>query len=236
MKTCSILISNYNSFETIQLCIESIRKYTDYPHKIVVYDDCSTNEMDVAYLNEAKKNEWIQPIFGNKRLNHGGAINTLLNHCDTDLAMILDNDIQILKAGWLEEVVNLVGSKELCFCGIEHNYPSGRPSLPDWMQTWFIMINMRAYRDGMEVDWRRGYKNGIMLPVGGRLWLKAGDDNPKGYRFVSSIPESITSKFHHFCHISSIATESPDDEERLITARKKKLAEVKTALQKLRSK
>jgi len=55
MKTCSILISNYNSFETIQLCIESIRKYTDYPHKIVVYDDCSTNEMDVAYLNEAKK-------------------------------------------------------------------------------------------------------------------------------------------------------------------------------------
>jgi len=174
MKTCSILISNYNSFETIQLCIESIRKYTDYPHKIVVYDDCSTNEMDVAYLNEARKNEWIQPIFGSKRLNHGGAINTLLNYCDTDLAMILDNDIQILKAGWLEEMVNLVGSKELCFCGIEHNYPSGRPSLPDWMQTWFIMINMRAYRDGMEVDWRRGYKNGIMLPVGGRLWLKAG--------------------------------------------------------------
>lgn len=234
MRSCSILISNYNSFETIELCIESVRKHTQYPHEIIVYDDCSTNKVDRAYLAKLKRKKQIKTILGKKRLNHGGAINMLLSHCKTDLAMILDNDVQILKDGWLEETANLVGSKDLCLCGIEHNYKSDLPSLSDWMQTWFIMLNMKAYQDGMAVDWSRGFENEIVLPVGARLWLKARNDNPKKYRFIYPVPQAIISKFYHFGHVSCIATESPDDEEWLITARKKKLAEVKSELHKLR--
>jgi len=234
MRSCSILISNYNSFETIELCIESIRKHTKYPHEIIVYDDCSTNTVDRAYLAKAKKKKWIKTILGKTRLNHGGAINMLLSRCKTDLAMILDNDIQILEDGWLEETVQLVGNKDLCLCGIEHNYNSAQPSLPDWMQTWFILLNMKAYRSDMEVDWRRAHEDGIMLPVGARLWLKARDDNPWGYRFIYPVPKHITSKYHHFGHISCIATESPGDQDWLIKARQKKLAEVDRALLELR--
>lgn len=234
MRSCSILISNYNSFETIELCIESVREHTQYPHEIIVYDDCSTNKVDRIYLAKLKRKKQIKTILGKERLNHGGAINALLARCKTDLAMILDNDVQILEGGWLEETVNLVGSKDLCICGIEHNYPSGQPSLPDWMQTWFILLNMKAYRDGMEVDWRRSYKDEIMLPVGAKLWLKARDDNPKGYKFIYPVPKTITNKFRHFGHVSCIATESPDDEGWLIKARREKLTAIKSELRKLR--
>lgn len=236
MRACTILIPNYNSFEAIQLCIESIQRNTEYPHKIIVYDDASTNKVDREYLTSLKRKKQIETILGKKRLNHGGAINKLLARCKTDLAMILDNDIQILEKGWLEEIANLVGSKDLCLCGIEHNYKSAQPSLSDWMQTWFILLNMKAYRDGMEVDWSRCHESGIMLPVGAKLWLKARDDNPRGYRFLYPVPQSIKAKFHHFGHVSCIATESPADEDWLIKARRQKLGEVKSALNKLRGK
>lgn len=234
MKTCSILISNYNSFEAIQLCIESVRRYTKYPHEIIVYDDRSTNVVDRGYFFDAQEKGWIKAIFGINRLNHGGAINKLLDFCDIDLAMILDNDIQILESGWLEQIVKLIKDDVLIACNVECNYKSAQPSYPTWMQTWFMMLNMRAYRDGMEVDWSRITENGIMFPVGAKLWIKTLNDNPKEYRFIN-IPESITKKYRHFAHVSCIATEDPSDEKWLIKARKEKLEEIKRELTKLRS-
>lgn len=63
MKTVSILISNCNSFDAIQLCIESIRARTDYPnYQIIVHDDESPNGVDIKYLEEAEAKGWIRLI------------------------------------------------------------------------------------------------------------------------------------------------------------------------------
>jgi glycosyltransferase involved in cell wall biosynthesis len=234
VKTLSILISNYNSYEAIQLCLESVQKYTSRPHQIIVYDDASTNKVDRIYLAKQEKESGIKVILGEHRLNHGGAINMLLSRCKTDLAVILDNDVEILADGWLDEVEKSVNDKTLCVCGIESNYQSGVPSLSDWMQTWFIVLNMAAYRDGMEVDWRRAQENGIMLPVGARLWLKAKNDNPKFYEFIPNLPKLTTFKFYHFAHVSCIATYDPSDTPEFIEARRQKMEEVSTALRRLR--
>lgn len=234
MKSCSILVSNYNSWESIQLCLESVRKYTKYPHKMIVYDDCSTNEVDIKYLVQAGEKGWMLAFFGTQRLNHGGVLNLLLKNCVTDLAMILDNDIQIIESGWLEEMVNLVDDKTLIISGIEKDYKSGKPSYPDWFQTWFMMINMEAYRDGMEVDWSRVTEEGIMIPVGAKLHIKMKEDNPKGYRFITPIPDYIQRKYCHFAHVSSIATHDLSDTPEFIKAREGKLGMIKHELNKLR--
>ena len=91
MKSVSILISNLNSFEAIQLCVESVRKHTKYPdYKIIVYDDTSWNKVDLAYLRIARNQGWLKLIEGETRVGHGGSVNALLEACNTDLAMILD--------------------------------------------------------------------------------------------------------------------------------------------------
>ncbi len=255
MRSCSILISNYNSFETIQLCIESIKKYTKYPYKILVYDDASTNGVDLQYLRDKANKEWINLIEGDLRLNHGGALNQLLTRCKTDLAVILDNDIQILESGWLEVAVSLMREKVLGLCTIEYGYKSHQLSYPDWFQTWFMMLNMQAYRDGMEIDWNRvnenkniePYKslmknddrfdrfNSIMLPPGTKLLMKLMYNNPKSYELISPVPGHIKMKYRHYVHISSTATESPDDTPAFRKIREDKFAIIKNELKKLRS-
>jgi len=234
MKTCSILISNYNSFEAIQLCLESIHRYTDYPYYLIVYDDCSTNNVDLEYLRDQRNIGWIELIEGEKRVNHGGALNALLRDCNTDIAIILDNDIQILKSGWLEDAVKLVKDDTLLICGIEHDYKSGKPSYPDWFQTWFMMINMEAYRDGMEVDWSRVTEDEIMIPVGAKLHIKIKENNPKGYKFITPIPDYIQGKYRHFAHVSSIATHHLSETPEFTKARESKLGEIRHELNKLR--
>lgn len=241
MKTCSILISNYNSYEAIQLCLESVHRNTDYPYELVVYDDCSTNKVDLEYLRDQRNIGWIELIESKKRLKHGGALNVLLNHCNTELAMILDCDIEILQSGWLKEMVDLVDDKTLIVTGIEKDYNSAQPSLPDWFRSWFMMINMKAYRDGMEVDWNTASGTDFdgkqrFYPVGGRLWLKLLFDNPKKYKLVS-IPDYIERKFHHFAHVSILGTLADNEPnlEDLKRAQNAKFDEVKNRLMRLRS-
>ena len=176
MKSCSILISNYNSFEAIQLCIESIKKRTDYPdYQIVVYDDESSNGVDLPYLEKAESKGWIRFIHGNRQrwaneidalyaphkiispspYWHGCALNVLVNEiCDTELAMIMDADVYIKEADWLSKIVEKMDEKTLLICDERppclqnYGYDVGNYNL------WFGLLNMKTYNDGMKIDWR----------------------------------------------------------------------------------
>lgn len=235
MKTVEILIPNQNAFEALELCIESIRKYTEYPYKIRVHDDASTNEVDIEYL--VKQDDIITFRTYDKK-GHGGSINTLLAYCEADYGMILDCDMQILERGWLTEMVALMRDDMVIIASVEEDYNSARPSLPVWYKSWFMMINIVAYRDGMVSDWSntmveyKGKK--VFCPVGGRFMLKVLNDNPKEYRNLY-VPESIERKYHHFAHVSVISMETHEEQPKLAIDKDQKFKEIKTALKKLRS-
>ena len=254
MRTVDILIPNYNSFEAIELCIESIWKYTNTPFSIIVYDDGSTNGVYLEYLRKVHDIGRITLVKGPRRIDHGGAINMLLYCSNADYAMILDNDVEILRAGWLADTLALMDEKTLLAAGIERDYQSARLSYPDWFQSWFMMINMKAYRDSMSVDWEKEFVNkhdpavapfivgrphyeesdAALLPVGTRLMIKLATDNPSGYK-IQPIPEAIQKKFRHHAHVSSIATEDPSDTPEFIEARRRKMTEIRKALERLRA-
>lgn len=172
-KSVSILITNRNSFDAIQLCIESIRKYTTYPYKIIVCDEHSTNEVDRAYLRTAHARGWIELIEENRLEGdwegydktrachpapywHGKALNILINGaCAADLAVVMDCDVYIKEGGWLEEVMALMADEMILAAVYIHPkrlQVTGGYVLPvcDFS---FGLINMTAYRDNMWVDW-----------------------------------------------------------------------------------
>ena len=172
MKSASILISNYNCFEMIELCIESVRKFTDYPdYKIIVYDDASAyvqdgkvlpNEHDLNYLRQCRDKGWIEFIEGEKQVHHGGALNALVNDaCDTDYAAILDGDIQIKGHGWLTSLIKHCQQDRLnmgvCKFKDSGYWPSGyRPGSYLYCMG---LLDMVHYRDGMQVDWNVRYRD-----------------------------------------------------------------------------
>lgn len=233
--SASILVSNYNSWEAIQLCLESINKHTNYPFDITVYDDCSTNKVDLEYLRRQRNIGWLTLIEGKKRVGHGEALNTLLDSCESDFACILDNDIQILKTSWLEDFVSLFKNEtDILACGIEHNLNIGRPAITSWFQTWFMMLNMKPYRN-VAINWDKKIIDGTYYPVGADLWLKLVVHNlDERRRVISPLPERFNSYFHHFAHVSCTATFDKTDTKKFIKVREVKMGTIREALKKIR--
>ena len=158
MKPVSILISNRDSYEAIQLCIESIRKYTQYPHKIIVFDDRSKNDVDLPYLRGAQDKGWIELHENNARfpLTHGGSLNVLINQvCDTDYAMIMDCDIMIKQKGWLTDLMNeaLTDEKIIAVVDTKDKGYTWKGFRTPIYHFWFGLLNMQAYNDGMRISW-----------------------------------------------------------------------------------
>jgi len=172
-KTVSILITNRNSFDAIQLCIESIRKHTTYPYKIIVCDENSTNMVDRAYLRDCHAKGWIELIEENRLEDdwegydktrachpgpywHGKALNILVNGtCATDLAVVMDCDVYIKEGGWLEEAMTLMADEMVIATVDVHPLRlqnSGGYVFP-FCDFSLGFINMNAYRDNMWVDW-----------------------------------------------------------------------------------
>jgi hypothetical protein len=269
MKSCSILISNFNSFESIQLVVESVRKYTTYPHKIVVFNDGCTNGFDDLYLRECRDKGWLElhesslsevPL--GEGLTHGGVLNHLINDiCDTDLAAILDCDTQVKAAGWLEDMIECVEADPQILAVADMGEPrlsSYGYYVPGFYRLWFGLLNMEAYRDGMQVDWmherttrdHEPYKNmfhcldGVSRPArfndnlvdvdpGSKLWVKIHYDNPKGYKTVP-LPDSVKNKFWHYGHISMISIPHPTFSESAKETRTLRMATIHEELNKLR--
>ena len=156
MTSVDIVIANYNGREGLELCIESIARYTPEPHRVIIYDDASTNPGDVAYLLKAAVNE-IR--IGRNHVGHGGALNALINGADpdTEYVAVIDNDIQIRRSGWLTALLDLADTPQvLAVCDDKDTFGyCSRGYRPEMFLLWFGLLNMSAYRDGMQVDWAR---------------------------------------------------------------------------------
>lgn len=240
----SILISNYNSYEAIQLCIESVRRYSPPDIKIIVYNDDCFNGIDDKYLREGRDKGWIElhENLTGQLITHGGSLNKLVNEiCRTDYAIVMDNDIQIKARSWIDDMFSYMKDGVLAVCDWRHECINNEGYVAGFYRFWLGLINMTAYRDGMQVDWMferternkppydkmflcldgipkpAGFnENLVQLDPGSKLWVKVFYDNPKGYRVVH-LPLSMKSKFYHHGHISALSAFIMTDPKRAIS-------------------
>jgi len=169
MKEVSILISNRDSFEAIQLTIESVRKFTQYPHKIIVFDDRSRNDVDLPYLRDAQDKGWIDLHENNTQVpvTHGGSLNILINQlCDTDYAFIMDCDVMIKQKGWLTDIMNeaLKDEKVLAVVDTKPKGYTWKGFISPVYHFWFGLLNMKAYNDGMKTCWVNNVEDASQEP------------------------------------------------------------------------
>lgn len=159
MPAVDILIPNYNGREALELCIESIARYTPELHRVIVYDDASTNPGDIKYLEKAKGEGWVDTIIrGQKHRGHGTGLNALVGLSAAGpaaYAALIDNDIQILRQGWLSGLLGLASNPRVLIAAMEKTRCGfcSRGYMPGQFLPWFALLNMTGYRDGMSVDW-----------------------------------------------------------------------------------
>lgn len=104
----TICVVNYKTLDLTRLCLRSIRKYTDYPYRVVVIDNDS-QDASSEYLRSLP---WIQYINRTEKVNlsdggwaHAAALDLGLSVCDTEYFMAMHSDTFVHSPGWLTEMM-----------------------------------------------------------------------------------------------------------------------------------
>ncbi|MBA7662088.1 Trans-aconitate 2-methyltransferase [subsurface metagenome] len=117
----TIIIVTYNKLNYLAACIESIRKNTTHPHKIIVVDNGS-KDGTIAWL---RKQEDILTIENEHNLGFTIGNNLAMSMLNTPLFCLLNNDT-IVTHGWLNRLAYVLESQDsIKAVGPTTNYISG---------------------------------------------------------------------------------------------------------------
>ncbi|MGN0277310.1 MAG: glycosyltransferase [Hominisplanchenecus sp.] len=98
-----IIIPVYNGYEDLQLCIPSVKKYTDLTkHRVILINDCSPDERIAPYLDGLAQ-ENIVVLHNEKNLGFSANINKGMAQSANRDVLLLNSDT-IVTEGWLEKI------------------------------------------------------------------------------------------------------------------------------------
>jgi hypothetical protein len=113
----TICLVNYKTEELTRLCLRSIRKYTRYPHEVIVVDNGSADS-SLEYLRSL---DWItlierppEDMTGTGSWAQGTALDLGLAACRTEFFLAMHSDAIVHKEGWLQELVAACGPDIAC--------------------------------------------------------------------------------------------------------------------------
>lgn len=97
-----IVIPIYNGYDDLQLCLESVRKYTDLErHRVLLINDCSPDERIAPYLDRQAEPH-ITVMHNEKNQGFSANVNKGMLYSDRDV--ILLNADTIVTRGWVEKI------------------------------------------------------------------------------------------------------------------------------------
>lgn len=92
MNTVSVIVPVYNTGKYLSRCIESLLKQTLPDLKIILVDDCSTDNSREIIRKYARDNSNIKPVFLIKNFGVAHARNKGLSYCFSEFVGFCDSD------------------------------------------------------------------------------------------------------------------------------------------------
>lgn len=114
----TICIVNYKTLKLTKCCLRSIRKFTKYPHEVIVIDNDSNDE-SLDYLRSL---DWIRLIQRNTKddasggHSHSAALDLGLANCNTEFFISMHSDTLVQKENWLTELIGYFGRDKNISC------------------------------------------------------------------------------------------------------------------------
>lgn len=98
MKTLSILIPVFNEIKNIEKCLDIVKKtkLKNFKKEIIISDNKSTDGTRslLKILQNKNRNENIKFLFRDQNEGKGANIINAINHCNGDIAIIQDSDLE----------------------------------------------------------------------------------------------------------------------------------------------
>jgi len=150
-KSVAIIIPTKNGYELLKQCIDSLKKTTYQNYKIYIVNNESDDSKTLNYLKSLKHGTIFNITNPNGEFSFSYINNRAVEQVTEELVLFLNNDIEVINAQWLSQMVGYlqfsgVGSvgarlifpdNRIQHAGIIHGMTHGFPItsgrlLPDW--------------------------------------------------------------------------------------------------------
>ncbi len=125
----TIVIPTRDRLHLLQECVELLDETVDWRYvKLIIVDDHSRDADAVRYLDAIQKRNdllctVVRPADRAAPFNYSHLVNLALPHLDTPLVLHLNNDVNALERGWLEEMVGWFTLSDVGVVGAKLVYP-----------------------------------------------------------------------------------------------------------------
>ena len=135
----SLIIPTRNRLEFLQPCVESLLAKTTYPNfELLIVDNDSDDPATLAYLraldrgtglptrDSAATSPRVRVIHSPGEFNYSALNNFAVGHTDAPIIGLLNNDLEVINADWLDEMVSHALRPEIGCVGAKLYYPDDR--------------------------------------------------------------------------------------------------------------
>jgi glycosyltransferase involved in cell wall biosynthesis len=209
----SVFVASINTASSTELCIRSMRRLAGYPFELTV-GDCGSTDGSLELLRDLESQGWLRLEVAPGGRAHAEWIDRWRRHCDADLAVFVDSDIEFRAQGWLRDMIAAATLRHAAVVCTEMlpetaNFKepvAGRivrgASMP---APWLLMIDIRK-TVSIPVSFAF-HKQETPLPEGLIVWDVGGwffeQVKAASLNWVV-MPDSFRRKFHHYGGLSWI--------------------------------
>ena len=122
----SIIIPTKNQSELLTQCIDSLLKKTTYPlFELLIIDNQSDEPITLACLEQLSLKDNIQILRYPHPFNYSAINNFAVKQAKGSLIAFVNNDIEVINATWLDEMVAQASRPEIGCVGAKLYFPDG---------------------------------------------------------------------------------------------------------------
>lgn len=105
----NIIIPTFNSQDTVRRAVETVERQTFKDYRLILVDDCSTDNTPNINKELAEKYPNITALFPSKKLFNGGVRNYGVQHAqDCEYLLFLDSDDELLDDRLFQDLHNII--------------------------------------------------------------------------------------------------------------------------------
>ena len=103
----SLIIPTRDGLQLLTRCIESIQSKTSYSNfEIIVVDNGSTDLATIQYMKKLASMPFVRVLHDNRPFNYSALNNSAVKVAHGEIIGLINNDVEVINAEWLSEMVS----------------------------------------------------------------------------------------------------------------------------------
>jgi GT2 family glycosyltransferase len=124
LPSVEIIIPTRDSASLVEQCVESVRQKSSYPNfRIAIIDNGSVKQETHDLFARLQEDERIKVVRDDSPFNYSALNNRVALASTADFVCLMNNDIEVINADWLEEMVSVALQKNVGAVGAKLLYP-----------------------------------------------------------------------------------------------------------------